>query len=105
MPKKYFNVITAALPYNKAYNVDLKQVRIIAERRIEKVLRIAQANGDKNLILGAWVCGAFHNDPGVVSKAFNDVLKKNIWNFDNVVFAVLDNRDESLVNTFRKNLE
>ena len=39
------------------------------------------------MILGAWGCGAFGQEPEIVAKCFKSILKKYPA-FDNVVFAI-----------------
>ena len=56
-------------------------------RRIRKILIAAQKIGVNKIVLGAWGCGAFGQDPRVVGKAFAKVLKKQNA-FDDVVFAI-----------------
>ena len=34
------------------------------------MLRTARANGYRNLVLGAWGCGAFQNEPENIAKTF-----------------------------------
>lgn len=43
-------------------------------RRIRIILRLAAARGYRNLILGAWGCGAFGNDPKLVAECFREAL-------------------------------
>lgn len=57
-------------------------------QRIEKIFRIAAANGAEVLILGAFGCGAFCNPPEVVAKAFYDVHKKYENYFETIEYAV-----------------
>ena len=45
--------------------------------------------GVAGIVLGAWGCGVFGNDPGDVATAFAVALREQPW-FDDVVFAVLD---------------
>ena len=59
--------------------------------RAELVLRIALETGQRVLILGAWGCGVFKNEPGDVADMFARLLKgggayANV--FRKVVFAV-----------------
>ena len=54
-----------------------------------RVLQVAAAHGHRRLVLGAWGCGVFGNEPAVVAETFRDALRENRY-FDHVVFAVLD---------------
>ena len=58
--------------------------------RAERVLTVAAAHGHRNLVLGAWGCGVFGNDPAVVAAAFTAGLARTRGRFDQIVFAVLD---------------
>jgi uncharacterized protein (TIGR02452 family) len=58
--------------------------------RAERVLAVAAAHGHRKLVLGAWGCGVFRNDPDVVAAAFAAQLARARGRFDHVVFAVLD---------------
>ena len=58
--------------------------------RAARVLAAAAAHGHRRLVLGAWGCGVFRNDPAVVAEAFAGQLARTQGHFDHVVFAVLD---------------
>ncbi|MGW2343326.1 TIGR02452 family protein [Streptomyces sp. NPDC001661] len=59
--------------------------------RAERVLEVAAAEGYRRLVLGAWGCGVFRNDPGQVAEAFRSLLEGRFaGHFEQVVFAVLD---------------
>ncbi|WP_410537688.1 TIGR02452 family protein [Streptomyces sp. KL2] len=63
--------------------------------RAERVLEVAAAQGYRRLVLGAWGCGVFRNDPAVVAGAFRSHLADGgrfAGRFAHVVFAVLDRR-------------
>lgn len=64
----------------------------VLRRRSEYVLALAASQGYRQLILGAWGCGVFRNDPGAVASAFADHLRYGAWSgrFERVVFSVLD---------------
>ncbi|WP_326556166.1 TIGR02452 family protein [Micromonospora sp. NBC_01796] len=68
---------------------DAADVPGVLGRRAERVLRIAAAHGHRRLVLGAWGCGVFRNDPGTVARAFAEALRV-VDRFDEVVFAIYD---------------
>ncbi len=74
--------------------------------RTEKVLTVAYQNNYEVLILGAWGCGVFRNDPKDVARYFGDLLLKGgifEGRFKKVVFAVLDNSaEERFVSPFEE---
>ncbi|MCT4353510.1 TIGR02452 family protein [Streptomyces sp. Je 1-79] len=61
--------------------------------RAERVLETAVAGGYRRLVLGAWGCGVFQNDPAEVAGAFRALLMDGgrfAGHFDEIVFAILD---------------
>jgi uncharacterized protein (TIGR02452 family) len=58
--------------------------------RARRVLQVAAAHGHRRLVLGAWGCGVFGNDPAIVATAFHSLLQERGGGFDRVVFAVHD---------------
>ncbi|MFJ4905123.1 TIGR02452 family protein [Streptomyces sp. NPDC093249] len=61
--------------------------------RAERVLETAAASGYRRLVLGAWGCGVFRNDPEQVAGAFRALLTgegRFAGHFEEIVFAVLD---------------
>ena len=49
---------------------------------------MAARNGADILVLGAFGCGAFRNDPKVVASAYANVLKECRQHFDLIEFAI-----------------
>lgn len=75
-------------------------------RRAEHILHVAAANGVEILILGAFGCGAFQNDPYVVAKAYKTALKKYGDRFDRIVFAIYYSERETVnFRAFREEFE
>ena len=68
------------LSENELYDLHLQRAR--------HLLSVAAANGDEVLVLGAFGCGAFQNDPSVVAKAYKDVMQEFGGRFLHVTFAV-----------------
>ncbi|MEU4999296.1 TIGR02452 family protein [Streptomyces sp. NPDC021622] len=61
--------------------------------RAERVLETALACGYRRLVLGAWGCGVFQNDPVDVAEAFRGRLDEGgrfHGAFEHIVFGVLD---------------
>lgn len=63
-------------------------------RRALSVLRVAAHQGQKTLVLGAWGCGVFRNDPHAVAEAFAQALEALAGHFERVVFAVYEPRGQ-----------
>lgn len=64
--------------------------------RAKKVLQVAEAFGHKIIVLGAWGCGAFGNDPQLVATVFTEALAA-VPAFEHVCFAVYDTREPPIV--------
>jgi uncharacterized protein (TIGR02452 family) len=63
--------------------------------RLEKILSIAVVKGYRVLLMGAWGCGVFRNDPNKVAAYFKHHLIDNerfSGCFDKVVFAIYGGR-------------
>lgn len=69
-----------------------RDVRATLERRAAMVLAAAGAHGHRCLVLGAWGCGVFRNDPREVADVFARWLEHERFRgvFSRVVFAVFD---------------
>ncbi|RCH65755.1 TIGR02452 family protein [Streptomyces sp. SDr-06] len=76
----------------------------VLDARAGRVLETAVLHGYRRLVLGAWGCGVFRNDPARVAAAFRDHLTgegRFAGHFDEVVFAVLDRtREQSTLRAF-----
>lgn len=96
------SVVTMAAPINEP---GIHAAEIL-DQRIYKLLCLAESIGHKKLVLGAWGCGAFGNDPQEVAELFRDNLKKFDC-FEEVVFAVrmVAGRDERNYQVFQKVLK
>ncbi|MGI5365843.1 TIGR02452 family protein [Streptomyces sp. A244] len=74
--------------------------------RAERVLETAAAHGYRRLVLGAWGCGVFRNDPAQVAEAFRALLGPDgrfAGTFEHVTFGILDRtRDRAVLGAFEK---
>ena len=84
-----FDVITSAAPV--ASRVGQPRSGDLLERRIHRVLEVAAAFSYDSLVLGAWGCGAFGNDPVRTADDFARALELEFRGcFERVVFAITD---------------
>ncbi|MDJ0737043.1 MAG: TIGR02452 family protein [Nostocaceae cyanobacterium] len=80
---------------------DIDKIREVLYVRGAKVLSLAAQNYCDALILGAWGCGVFQNQPSMVAQMFADLLLPGgkFWGrFKRVLFSVLDSSKQR--NTF-----
>ena len=95
------DVITCAAPnlrespsnrYNRndgeAVHIGPEKLLELHVKRARKILSAAAVNGAEVLILGAFGCGAFRNDPAVVAAAYQQVLPQFRNHFKTIEFAV-----------------
>ncbi|MBI5364473.1 MAG: TIGR02452 family protein [Planctomycetes bacterium] len=94
-------VLSAAAPNAAVVRVHeperTAEIAPVLARRAELVLDVAVREGVARLVLGAWGCGVFQNEPAVVARAFAALLGRGgrfEHAFDEVVFAVLDRSTE-----------
>ena len=76
------------------------EVKDVMKRRIAKVLAIALFNNHKSIVLGAWGCGVFQNDPVEIAQYFNEIIEADFKDeFREIVFAIYS-RQEKFINAF-----
>lgn len=81
--------ITCAAPYAPA--IGQPEAGDLLQRRIHRMLLIARAFGHSVLVLGAWGCGAFGNDPLRTAIDFRHALENEFTGaFSDIVFAITD---------------
>lgn len=86
------DVITCAAPNFSAAHRYQKISRELnhkyLESRIAFLLKMADEEKAETLILGAWGCGVFGQDPYEVASLFKKELESGCYNFKKVIFAV-----------------
>ena len=87
---------------------DPEYVRL-TNKKIASIITIAIKHGVENLILGAWGCGVFKNDPNFIAQTFYQNLKINdrYKHFDNVIFALINDKNSTAnnVEAFKKHVK
>lgn len=120
MPEKDWyqvNVVTCAAPNlrlmpSNAMNTGdgVKHIKLSGKelyelqvKRLSRIMDIAVAGGNEVVILGAFGCGAFENNPEVVARASKDVVAKYINCFETIEFAIYCSpRDEQNYRIFKR---
>lgn len=82
---------------------NIHRIEDVMRRRITMILNIALVNNIEALILGAWGCGVFQNDPNTIAQLFAEQLN-GTYNkaFKKITFAILDNPKKATIATFEK---
>ena len=101
--KDWYNVdvITCAAPNLRSnptnkYNpgdgdkvtVSDEELGTIHEKRLRRILDVAVSEGCEVIVLGAFGCGAFKNNPKVVAEAARKVLPDYLYAFDTIEYAI-----------------
>lgn len=68
------------------------EIKSVMKQRIRYVLEVAAVQGHRTIVLGAFGCGVFRNEPEQVASYFAEVLDEEGYRdyFDHIVFAVYD---------------
>ncbi len=102
-------VITAPAPnrYGAAVLASPAKIKETFIRRIKIILKAAAERGYKELVLGAWGCGAFGNKPEEVAGYFREAIideKLGVF-FEEICFAIYGREDGKNITEFRKVFE
>ena len=88
---------------DKAAKISDKALLELHEKRLSRILDVAAAAGNEVVILGAFGCGAFENNPEVVARAAKNVIAKYKRKFETIEFAVYCSpRDERNYEIFKR---
>ena len=101
-PFKVAFISAAACDARDVAPLDQAKIPGAMSARIVKVLAVAQANGHDALVLGAWGCGTFANDPELIADLFRQALEGPFKGaFRRVTFAIVDTTsDQRCLNQF-----
>lgn len=74
----------------------------IMKTRIHKVLALFAKQKCNTIILGAWGCGVFRNDPKVIAQLFKEVIEEHFNDvFKHIVFAIYS-KNPKFINAFEE---
>lgn len=84
-------------------NISDEELIHLHEQRGRKILSVAAQNNVDILILGAFGCGAFRNNPMLVAQAYKNILPVYMNYFKSIEFAVYCSpKDDTNYRVFRK---
>ena len=90
---------------HKSVKVTDKELYDIHVKRLTRVMDVAVAGGNEVVILGAFGCGAFENNPDVVARASKEVMEAYRNSFETIEFAVYCSpRDEQNYTIFKRTI-
>lgn len=97
------SIISAPAPNVRSMeNVDEEILYTTLHYRAVKILEVAEFHGHKDIVLGAWGCGAFGNSADMVADCFMEALHL-VPAFNNVCFAIYERGDDKpLLEAFKK---
>lgn len=77
----------------------------VMKRRMKLSLAIFAEQKCRHLILGAYGCGVFRNDPNKIAAWYRELLEDFFWNkFESIVFAVMDkSASQNCIKAFQEN--
>lgn len=101
----FCDVISCAAPdirsfREKGKTIGDEELKAIFLKRMNRILDVAAANGDDVLILGAFGCGAFGNDPSLVAGCWKSALSGRLHDFKVIEFAVYCKDDRTNLEAF-----
>jgi uncharacterized protein (TIGR02452 family) len=89
------DVITIAAPnlniggnYNKEF-AETSEYETLIKNKMRAMLNTEKST----LILGAWGCGVFKNNPLQIAELFNEVIAEKNTNVKHIIFAVINDRN------------
>lgn len=74
---------------NRQIKMNNKELLVLHEKRLRRILEVALSEGCETIILGAFGCGAFQNNPEIVALANRNVIKEYLYAFKNIIFCLL----------------
>lgn len=103
---RYFGHLMEALGEKDTPLIDVEKLAAIHHKRITRILDIAVENKVDILVLGAFGCGAFMNNPFVVSKVMVQLAREYAMAFKTIEFAVYCSKhDQENYTAFKEALE
>lgn len=105
-PAYYLDFVSMAAPNarlmkQRGFTINRNEIKRTFVSRITQILRAFKNLQEDSLILGAFGCGDFQNDPYLVAEAFKEVLRSEEFKtaFTEVYFSILDPTQAKIFST------
>jgi uncharacterized protein (TIGR02452 family) len=95
----YLSVVTCPAPNLNSLDVANHIIEKILRKRINRILTVFSIHNHETIILGAWGCGVFANNPELVARIFKEELGN--FSFKKVIFAI-PNKNDTNYKTFKE---
>ena len=82
------DILSCAAPNRGRAKVTEESANRELRERIELIIKLAHVKDIDYLVLGAWGCGVFKNDPKTVAQLFADVIKEYNTNIKDIIFTM-----------------
>lgn len=85
------DVVTIDAPDLRNFKVNQSDLIKAIEIKLKAALALSLAAGNRKIVLGAFGCGAFKNDPKLVAEITHNILVKQGWEgyFTDIFFAIM----------------
>ena len=96
------------LHYARTLLTTAQQAKAVMRERMRLSLSLFAAFGARNLVLGAYGCGVFQNDPAEISRWWKELFREAKFQnrFESVLFAVLDSsKNQACWRAFQKQFD
>lgn len=85
-------VTSAAVNINRLSKEETRLVKEIMSKRMHKIIQLFIREKTNIIILGAFGCGVFKNDPNMIAQIWKDELLRYGKHFDIVCFSILGSK-------------
>lgn len=106
-PIKATVITSAAVNINRLDTIDKQVIKEVMHQRMEEIIKMFVRYECKTLILGAFGCGVFGNNPYDIAEIWMELLEKYGAHFEKVIFAVKSRKKDmnivAFIDTFASN--
>lgn len=99
-PAKAIVVTSAAANLSRIENVNKQEIYDLMYNRMEEIIKMFIRYECKTVILGAFGCGVFKNDPNDIANIWKELLEIYGGHFNKVVFAIMSRHGDKNIEAF-----